>query len=357
VSGSRAEFNRQAGEIKNSICVRKSVTTTSAPICRLLPFSLFATLGRMSNANSISGQSPISRRNFLAISGALPAALLAPDALANLAPPDETGILTTKKYPIGLELYSVREELAKDLLNTLKTVAQIGYEVVEFYAPYFDWTTAYAKEVRTQMDDLGLRCYSTHNHMGSFAPGDGQAKAIELNQILGSKILVLSSAPGSVRGLDGWKGLCEQLSNASAQLKTHGLRAGFHNHNTEWAPLDGDLRTMDVVAANTPKDFVLQLDVGTCVAAGADPVAWINANPGRVCVLHLKDWAPGAATEEKAYRVLFGEGVCPWKGILAAAEDTGGVEFYLLEQEGSRFSEFETARRCLASWKAMRKPA
>jgi sugar phosphate isomerase/epimerase len=180
---------------------------------------------------------------------------------------------------------------------------------------------------------------------------------MELNQILGAKILVLATAPNGVRGLEAWKKLCEQLSRASGQLEPHGLAAGFHNHQTEWAPLDGNLRTMDVLAANTPKEFVLQLDVGTCVEAGADPVAWINANPGRIRTLHLKDWAPGAAAREKSYRVLFAEGVCPWKAIVAAAEATGGVEYYLIEQEGSRYPEFETARRCLDAWKTMSKPS
>jgi sugar phosphate isomerase/epimerase len=283
-------------------------------------------------------------------------AWLAPGALAAPAPTEAAAATATrpKKYPIGLELYSVRDELARDLPNTLKTVAGFGYEVVEFYAPYYNWSMPYAKEVRALMDDLGLRCYSTHNSIASFTPGGGAGKAIELNQILGARILVLASAPNGVAGLEAWKKLCGQLTTASEQLKTHGLAAGFHNHEPEWAPLDGNLRIMDVVAANTPKDFVLQLDVGTCVEAGADPVAWISANPGRIRCLHLKDWAPGSAEDGKSYKVLFGEGVCPWKEIIAAAEAAGGVEYYLLEQEGSRFPEFETARRCLDAWKAMR---
>ncbi|MGD0812945.1 MAG: sugar phosphate isomerase/epimerase [Verrucomicrobiota bacterium] len=261
------------------------------------------------------------------------------------------------KYPIGLQLYSVRTELGRDMPNTLKTVARIGYEVVEFYAPYHDWSMGYAKDVRDLMDEIGLRCYSTHNHMLALTPGEGLGRAIELNQILGAKIMVLASAPEGVHGLDGWKKFCEQLSVVSGQLKPHGLAAGFHNHQTQWALLDGNLRTMDVLAANTPKEFVLQLDVGTCVEAGADPVAWIKANPGRIRTLHLKDWAPGAAAEEKGYRVLFGEGVCPWKAIMVAAEATGGVEFYLMEQEGSRYAEFETAGRCWEAWRAISKPS
>jgi sugar phosphate isomerase/epimerase len=324
----------------------------------LLQFSSLPKLEFMIANSSETPAPALSRRNFLAVSAAIPAALLAQAAapVAFAASDDATApSAAPKKYPIGLELYSVRDELARDLPNTLKTVAGFGYEVVEFYAPYFNWSMPHAKDVRTRMDDLGIRCYSTHNSFASFTPGDGAAKAIELNQILGARTIVLASAPGSVRGLDAWKKLCEQLTATSDQLKSHGLAAGFHNHDAEWALLDGNLRIMDVVAANTPKEFVLQLDVGTCVKAGADPVAWINANPGRIHSLHLKDWAPGDASDEKSYRVLFGEGAAPWKDIFAAAEATGGVEYYLIEQEGSRFPEFETARRCLDSWRAMRK--
>lgn len=103
---------------------------------------------------------------------------------------------------------------------------------------------------------------------------------------------------------------------------------------------------MDLLAANTHKDVMLQFDVGTCIDAGSDPVAWINANPGRIRSMHCKDWAPG-----KGYRVLFGEGSAPWKQIFEAAEKTGGIEYYLIEQEGSDLSEMETAERCLANFK------
>lgn len=297
--------------------------------------------------------STITRRGFLTRAGALSAALCGGmSALQSAAGAAgaEPATTATARRPIGLELYSVRTELARDLPGTLRAVAKMGYEAVEFYAPYFDWSIPKAKEVRLQLDDLGMRSFSTHNGIRSLTPGDSMSKAIELNQILGNRHLILSSAP-RVSGLEGWKKLCEQLTTAVDLLKPHGLSTGFHNHQTEWAVLDGSQRIMDVLAANTPKEFVLQLDVGTCVEAGNDPVAWIKDHPGRIKSVHLKDWAPG---QDKGYRVLFGEGAAPWKEILAAAESVGGVEYYLLEQEGSRFSEFETAQRCLASWKAMR---
>ncbi|HWX19318.1 MAG TPA: sugar phosphate isomerase/epimerase family protein [Candidatus Binatia bacterium] len=294
----------------------------------------------------------LSRRNFLAISAVLPAAIAARvsagDSAAEPAEPAKT-----KRRPIGLELYSVRGELGRDLPNTLKTVAKFGYEVVEFYSPYFKWTPVYAKEVRAQMDDLDLRCYSTHNGFESFTPGDNLAHAIELNQILGTRYIVLASAPGRINGVEGWKGLSEKLTTAVEQLKPHGLSAGYHNHQAEWAKLENGQRILEVIAANTPKEFVMQLDVGTCEEAGADPVAWVKANPGRIKVMHLKDWAPGTRADEKGYRVLFGEGVTPWKELLATAESVGGAEYFLIEQEGSRFPEFETAKKCLENWKAM----
>jgi len=245
-------------------------------------------------------------------------------------------------------MYSVRGELAKDQTATVRAVAKMGYEVVEFFAPYFNWTPAQAKDMRKLMDDLGIRCNSTHNNQPSFT-ADGLPKAIELNKILGSQYVVMASA-GRVVDLDGWKKVADQLSDASEKLKPAGLRTGYHNHQPEFVALNGN-RPMEVLAANTPKEVMLQLDVGTCVEAGYDPVAWIDANPGRIRSIHCKDWAPGP---DKGYRVLFGEGDSPWTKIFAAAEAKGGVEYYLIEQEGSRFPELETAERCIAAWKKLR---
>lgn len=273
----------------------------------------------------------VSRRSFLALSGALPLAVT---------------VGCGKHVPVGLELYSVRDDLSKDPMGTLRAVAKMGYQVVEFYAPYYDWTPEYAKEVRKLLDDLGVRCNSTHNGAAALASA-GLPKAIELNQILGARFIVMASA-GKIGSLDGWKAVADQLSQAADTLRPLGMRAGYHNHQLEFTPLDGK-RPLETIAAGTPKDVMLQLDVGTCIEAGSDPVAWIEANPGRINCIHCKDWAHG-----KGYGVLFGEGDAPWNRIFAAAESTGGVEFYLIEQEGSQFPALETVERCLANWKKIK---
>ena len=271
-------------------------------------------------------------------------------AIAGAAPfAASAAFAQSRKIPVGIELYSVRGELVKDLPGTVRAVAKMGYQVVEFYSPYFSWTTEQAKDVRKLLDDLGIKCLSTHNAANAITEAN-LAKAIELNQIIGSKYIVVASA-GKVAGADGWKAFAGTLAAASDKLRSHQMATGFHNHQTEWKPLENGERPMDILAKNTPKEFVLQLDAGTAVEAGADPVAWIKANPGRIKSIHLKDWAKG---EGRGYNVAFGEGDVPWKGIFAAAESTGGVEYYLIEQEhAGPEGEIAMAEKCLANYRKM----
>jgi sugar phosphate isomerase/epimerase len=272
-----------------------------------------------------------SRRTFLAFTAVMPWAWRVDSASA---------------IPMGIEMYSVREELKKDPQGTVRAIAAMGYQGLEFYAPYSEWSHAQAKEMKKLLDDLGIRCFSTHND-ASFMNKEHIQNAIDLNLNLGSKYVVMASSQPKP-GLDGWKEVAESLNFAADKLEASGLQAGYHNHELEFGPVDGG-RPMEILAKNTKASVMLQLDVGTCLAAGADPVAWIRANPGRIRSLHCKDWSPEAG---KGYSVLFGEGVADWKGMFSAAASVGGAEYYLMEQEGSRFSELETAKKCLEAYRA-----
>lgn len=294
----------------------------------------------MATTKTITG---ISRRNVLTLAGASSLALpFAPRA--DGAP----GARRKQRIPVGLELYSVKDEEKKDMMGTLRAVAAMGYEGVEFWAPYLEWTADYAKEVRKTLDQLKLRAFSTHNRAHYFEP-ENLKKAIELNQIIGSKYIVMAH-PGKQETLDAWKKVAEILTTSHETMKPAGLRGGFHNHGTEWKLLDGK-RPIDILTAGTPRDFAFQVDTATCLAAGGDPVAFVNANPGRVKSYHLKDWSP---EPEKGYKVLLGEGIGPWKKLVEVAEKVGGVEYYLIEQEGSRFPPMETAKRCLEAFQKLR---
>lgn len=270
-----------------------------------------------------------SRRSFVATSALLPFALRGP----------------ASAVPVGLEMYSVRDELKRDPAGTVRAVAAMGYQGLEFYAPYFDWTPAEAKDMRKLLDDLGIRCFSTHND-SSFLGGEKLQRTIELNLILGSKYAVVASAHPKP-GPDAWREVADMLNSAADALEPHGLKTGYHNHQPEFRVTDGG-RPMDILAKNTKPSVMLQLDVGTCLEANANPVAWIQANPGRIRSMHCKDWSADPA---KGYSVLFGEGDADWKALFQAAEHGGGIEYYLVEQEGSRYAELETAKRCLEAFR------
>jgi len=273
----------------------------------------------------------LSRRSFLALSTMLPWALRAGAA---------------SSIPVGLELYSVRNALKQDPDGTVRAVAKMGYQCVEFYGPYFEWTETQTKQTRKLLDDLGIRCYSTHNNYEYFSK-DNITRARDMNLTLGCKYMVMSSSPKQTT-LDGWKTVADALNSAADQLEPAGLKTGYHNHQPEFTPLQGK-RPIEVLAKNTKPSVMLQFDIGTCLEAGSDPVAWIRANPGRIRSMHCKDWSPDPAI---GYATLFGEGKADWKSIFAAAESGGGIEYYLVEQEGSRYPELETAQKCLQAFRA-----
>jgi sugar phosphate isomerase/epimerase len=254
------------------------------------------------------------------------------------------------KKPIGLELYSVRKEFVKDMAATIKAVGKMGYDGVELFGSYADWTPAQTKECHKMIKDTGMKCYSTHTGAKYFGP-EHLDRVIELNTILESKYIIMSSA-GKVDGIDGWKKVAVLLNNASEKLVKLKKGTGFHNHAFEFVAIEGQ-KPIEVLAKETSKEVVLQLDVGTCIEAGTDPIAWIKANPGRIRSLHMKDWKRGLPNPHDGYKVLLGEGEANWKAIVNESIKTGGAEHLLVEQEGSRFSELETAQMCIDNFKKL----
>lgn len=253
---------------------------------------------------------PITRRSCLALAAASLASLRAGG----------------KRIPIGLEISSVRNELNLDPIGTIRAVSKMGYESIEFWMPYVYWTGKFAKDVRKLLDEVHLPCYSTLADASYFSRDKLQG-IIDLNQSLGSKLMVMTDP--EVNSFDEWKGVAERLNHVAEKLRPLGMRVGYHNHEVEFTPVDGRV-PMDVLAKNTSKDVVLQLDTGNCLQGGGDPVAWMEKNPGRTVSMHCKDWHK--APWPQCYFVNFGEGLVPWKKLFQVAERTGGIEYYLIEQ-------------------------
>ncbi|MCU1329371.1 MAG: Xylose isomerase domain protein barrel [Bryobacterales bacterium] len=224
---------------------------------------------------------------------------------------------TAKRIPIGLQQTAVGRNIQQDLNGTLRAVAGMGYDLIEFSAGTFmKWSPAEAKQVRTLLDEVKLKCRSTHNEIVSFT-GDGLTRAIELNHIIGSDTLVSVRGPGTAAApgtADQWKRFNEQLSQAAGSIRAAKMTLGFHNHEIEFRQVEG-IRPMDILAAN--KDITsFHLNIGLCLKGGGDPVAFIRQVPGRIQSVLCQDY----------------EGKARWKEIFAAAEGAGGLQFYLLQR-------------------------
>jgi sugar phosphate isomerase/epimerase len=277
-----------------------------------------------------------SRRTFIK-TGALAAAgaaLLKNNAFAS-AP---------KKGIVGLQLYSIREEMKKDPLASLKEVAKMGYTYVE-HANYVDGKFyGYApKEFRKVLDDLGLKMVSGHtvfgkSHWDSTKKdfSDSWRKLVDDAAILGQKYVVSPSMDMSMRNnYDDFKGYMDIFNKCGELCNKQGMKFGYHNHSFEFAEsLNGEKLFDIMMKSMDPKKVVVQLDMGNLYNGGAIAIDVVKQYPGRFENLHVKDEieAP-AGGREKYESTIIGEGIVNTKEVTDLATKIGGAQVYIIEQE------------------------
>ena len=171
-----------------------------------------------------------------------------------------------KNIPIGVQLYSVRDDCGKDFDVALARIAKMGFTGVEF-AGYHKYNGK-AKELRQKLDDLGLKGISTHIGTGSIRPTELQ-KTIEFHQIIGCKYLIIPG-DGDFTDPDKSLKLAETFNKAAESLKPLGMSCGYHNHTKEFTKI-GDSTYYDLFAARTTDDVVLEQDCGWSASAGLQP--------------------------------------------------------------------------------------
>ncbi len=248
------------------------------------------------------------------------------------------------RIPIALQLYSVREDCARDLSFTLQAVAQMGYEGVEF-AGYYDRT---AEELREMCDDLGLKVAGTHTGLNTLLNQE-LTKTIEFNQTLNNSYLIVPGLPEENRNSrQAWLDTSKLFNDIAEKITERGMFAGYHNHTVEFEPMEGEI-PWDTFGTNTNDTIVMQIDIGHALRAGADVVSFIERYPGRAKLVHLKEYS---STDDKA---LVGEGEVPWDDVFRMCETSGGTEWYIVEQESYAYSPLECAERCLENLRKMGK--
>jgi sugar phosphate isomerase/epimerase len=275
-----------------------------------------------------ASSSHVNRRDFIGAVGIAGLALgVAP--LAQAAP--------KKKIPVGLQLYSVREQCAKDLPGTLAAVAKIGYQGVEF-AGYHGRS---ATELRRMLDDNGLVACGTHTPYESIFTGNLD-KTIEFNLILGNKFLIVPWM-NEAKTKQEWLGRAELFNQTAAKVKPHGLWVGYHAHQHDFKQIDG-VTAWDLFFGNTKSAVIMQLDTSNCCEGGADPVAVLKKYPGRARSIHLK---PHGGSPDAA----IGEDKVDWQAVFAFCEGKGKTQWYVVEHE-SGTNPLDAVQRC---YEALRK--
>ena len=288
----------------------------------------------------------VSRRDFLIVG-----TLLGARAMGAV---DTRPFFRRTGLKIGLQLYTVGDDLKRDFAGTLAAVSKIGYRTVELAGladhAVDDW--------RRALDRVQLKCPSIHvpphsknglnlDELGTLAEaahalGIGSVVCpmfniparFSLTPLAGESGAKMAARLGASMTADDWKWNADYLNEKGAALKPYGLRFAYHNHNVEFAPVGSSTGLAQLIQGTDPTLVTFEMDAGWVVAAGADPMALLAAHPGRFSAMHVKDVKasthPNFSFEQDPCEV--GQGIIDWKTLLAKAYQANVRQFYA-EQE------------------------
>jgi sugar phosphate isomerase/epimerase len=260
------------------------------------------------------------RRQFIAKTGLLAAAGLLPAARAR-----------PLRQPPGLQLWTVKEELARDFDGTLRALGRMGYRRVEAAG----WHGRTPSQFRAALRSAGLDCVAAHHNLADLIKGTDERLAFARD--VGAKYVVASS-PAPSRALDpskpwshavaeamtlaDWRSNAEAMERIGRRARQMGLRFGYHNHSAEFLNYDGRLPMDEIVRLTDPANVVLELDIGWVAGAGYDPVETIARYAPRIHLLHIKDLAtkervPGKIVADESTTPI-GQGSVDWPAVFRA---------------------------------------
>jgi sugar phosphate isomerase/epimerase len=276
------------------------------------------------------------RRQFLKTSAiAAAGAMLVPEFLS-----------AAPRYPqklVGLQLYSVRDEMTKDPLGTLKQLSAMGYRYAEhaWYRDrkFYGWAP---KEFKKILDDLGIKMPSGHT-VFRWSHWDDSKKdftdqwkyTVEDAAVLGQDYVISPSMEENVRKDPEALRKFMDLFNKNGELcQKSGMKFGYHNHDFEFSEKHGDQTLFDIILTRTdPKLVMQQLDTGNLYNGGAKAIDIVKKYPGRFESWHVKDEILATGGHEKYESCVLGKGIVPIKDILEIASKAGGPNQFIIEQE------------------------
>ena len=273
------------------------------------------------------------RRNFIHTTlGAAGAMAFSQTTLAAL-----TRSAAYMNIPLGFQSWSVKDRMGKDFSGTLKTMADMGYRLVELCSPagYKDSGFGFLSnmktaEIRKTIEDAGLHCPSCHFGFAELTDHLDDtiafAKAMGLSQMICSSFGIKKNA-----GLATWQAAVDKLNAAAEKIRMAGMQTGYHNHEGEFENIDGKIVYDELMAHFDAKLVKMQFQTEV-INLGYKASTYFTKYPGRFISSHLSDW-----TADKK-EVPLGQGVIDWKGFFKAAK-TGGVKNFFVEMEFDKFPD------------------
>ena len=252
------------------------------------------------------------------------------------------------KIPIGLQLYSVRGECARDLPGTLRATAEMGYLGAEpwgYDGKSLEWQGHSATEIRQMFDDNGLRCCGMHMSTDALS-FDNLQRTIEFNHTLGNRFLIVAADQDRMSSIAGVMQLADILDDAAESLAEENLLTGYHAHGFDFVTLDSGYTAWDMLFSNTLPGVIMQMDIGNCASGGGDPIATLRRFPRRARSVHLKDY--GGAPDS-----VIGEGQADWHEIFHICETIQNTEWYVVEEGSEDGTGFEIPQRSIDALRRM----
>ncbi len=258
--------------------------------------------------------------------------------------------------PLGIQLYSVREMLAKDYEGTLKKLSSLGYQEVEaagFYNQSPD-------QVKAALAGAGLRMPSAHYSSTTLQKGFDDI--VSYGKALGLKYIICSfpgiKDPSRLKDpsfkaqvesftLEDYRWNAEQFNAWGRKVKAAGMQFGYHNHTMEFAQLEGTTGFDEMVRHTDPELVTFEMDCGWVTVGGSDPIALLQKYPTRISMLHIKDFKPTAQPAtviDPPPAAELGQGTVKFQGIFAAGGKTGHIRHMFVEQEAFDMPPFEALK-------------
>jgi len=279
----------------------------------------------------------INRRSFLTTTTKAAGAAI---ALSQL-PKQLFAAAAANDMPIGFQSWTVKDKLSADFPGTLKMMADMGYKMIEMCSPkgyatigFGAFTKMNTADIKKTINDAGLACPSCHFGSAEFAP-DKIDETIQFAKDLGLTQMICSTfwLPKTAT-LKDYLDAADKLNVAAAKIKSAGIQAGFHNHDFEFAQLEGQL-IYDALMSKFDPDLVKMQFQTQVITLGYKAADYFKKYPGRFISSHLSDWT----TDKK--EVPVGQGVIDWKEFFAAAK-TGGVKNFFVEMNMDKFKDSAT---------------